>query len=76
MLRENVGLPKSCFEVGHASDKLHERPRSAEAFGPAAAGSTLVTLHGHGVHVHTLPSLHVNHQGRSCDPISCEITVS
>ena len=67
MLRENVGLPKSCFEVGHALDELHEGPRSAEAFGPAAAaGSTLVTLHGHGVHVHTLPpSIHACHPSGS-----------
>ena len=67
MLRENVGLPKSCFEVGHASDELHEIPWSAEAFGPAAAaGSTLVTLHGHGVHVHTLPpSIHACHPSGS-----------
>ena len=52
---------------------MHESPWS-EAFAPApaAAASTLVTLHGHRVHVHTLPSLRVTHQGRS-DPITCEI---
>ena len=63
---------------GHARMNCMRSRRPCQGPGTLAspAVSTLVTLDGHGVHVHTLPSLHVNHQGRSCDPISCEITVS